>query len=176
MGALFTLYIRKVVLHGIGILKFFSYANSLGLDCFSTPFDLEAVDFLESINCPFYKIASFENCYQDLILKVCQTGKPVIVSLGLSSLQDILDLNDLLSRNASSYVLLKCTSSYPSDCSDVNLLSIPHLSSLLNCPIGLSDHSPGIGAAVASIALGVRVIEKHVTLDKNDGGVDSSFP
>jgi pseudaminic acid synthase len=151
-------------------------AKSLGLICFSTPFDETAVDFLENLNVEAYKIASFENKYISLIEKVAQTGKPVIVSLGMTSLSDIDDIvNTLRSSGCENFILLKCTSSYPSSPENSNLLTIPHLRKLFNCEVGLSDHTRGIGVSVASVAVGASVIEKHFTLRRSDGGVDSQF-
>jgi pseudaminic acid synthase len=154
----------------------FRRARESGLLVFSTPFDETAVDFLEDLEVPCYKIASFENTDLALIRRVSATGKPLIISTGMATIGD-LDETVRTAREAGckNLVLLKCTSSYPADPISSNLLTIPHLRSLFDCEVGLSDHTKGIGAAVASIALGATVIEKHFTLDRADGGVDSAF-
>jgi pseudaminic acid synthase len=155
----------------------FDYAKELGILCFSTPFDETAVDFLETLNVPFYKIASFENTDHPLLKKVASTGKPVIMSTGIANLTDIIESVQVLKQNGcKDLVLLKCTSTYPSTPENTNLLTIPVLQEIFpDCSIGLSDHTMGVGAAVASVALGVRVIEKHFTLSRAEGGVDSAF-
>lgn len=156
--------------------ELFSHAKSLGLIAFSTPFDETAVDFLESLNVPCYKIASFENTDLELIKKVARTGKPIIISTGMSTVAEISESVITARENGcSELVLLKCTSSYPAEPKDINLKTIPHMKELFGCEIGLSDHTLGIGVAVASVAFGASVIEKHVTLDRNDGKVDSEF-
>src|SRR3989338_3104397 len=152
------------------------HAKELGLICFSTPFDETAVDFLESLNVPAYKIASFENTDIHLLKKVAQTGKPVIVSTGMADLQDLqLMVNTLRDNGCENLVLLKCTSAYPARTEDANLKIIPHLSKMFDCQVGISDHTMGIGVALAAAALGATVIEKHFTLCRADGGVDSDF-
>ncbi len=155
----------------------FDYAEELGILCFSTPFDETAVDFLETLNVPFYKIASFENTDHPLLKKVASTGKPVIMSTGIANLTDIIESVQVLKENGCrDLVLLKCTSTYPSSPENTNLLTIPVLREIFpDCSIGLSDHTMGVGAAVASVVLGVRVIEKHFTLNRAEGGVDSAF-
>lgn len=154
----------------------FEQAKKKGLLAFSSPFDLSAVDFLESLNVPAYKIASFENTDWTLLKRVAQTGKPVIVSTGASTLSDIDEAVRLLRQNGCrDLVLLKCTSTYPASPENTNLRTIPHLGQLFDCHVGLSDHTMGIGASVAAVALGARVIEKHFTLRRADGGVDSAF-
>lgn len=154
----------------------FEKAKSLGMIAFSSPFDETAVDFLEKLDAPFYKIASFENTDWPLLERVAQTGKPVIMSTGVSRLSDIDESVRLLrSKGCNDIVLLKCTSTYPATPENTNLLTIPHLASMFNTVVGLSDHTMGIGVSVASIALGARVIEKHFTLSRADGGVDSAF-
>lgn len=154
----------------------FNYAKSLGLIAFSTPFDEGAVDFLEELGVNAYKIASFENTDWPLLRKVASTGKPVIMSTGAASLSDIDDaVNVLRTGNCNNIVLLKCTSTYPSTPENTNLVTIPVLQQMFNCQVGLSDHTMGIGAAVASVALGATVIEKHFTINRADGGVDSAF-
>ncbi len=155
----------------------FDYANSLGLICFSTPFDETAVDFLEKLDVPCYKIASFENTDHPLLRKVARTGKPVIMSTGISNLTEIVESVKVLNDNGcNQLVLLKCTSTYPAAPESTNLVTIPALQQIFpDCIIGLSDHTMGIGASIASIALGARVVEKHFTLNREDGGVDSAF-
>jgi pseudaminic acid synthase len=156
--------------------KIFDHAKKRGLVAFSSPFDESAVDFLEELDVPLYKIASFENTDHILLRKVAKTGKPIIMSTGASSISDIQESVEVL-KNAGckEWILLKCTSTYPADPVDTNILTIPHMRQLFNCPMGLSDHTMGIGVAVASVALGAIVIEKHFTLKREDGGVDSAF-
>ncbi len=155
----------------------FDYARKLGLICFSTPFDETAVDFLETLNVPCYKIASFENNDHPLLEKVAKTGKPVIMSTGIANINDIKDSVEVLEKNGcKNIVLLKCTSTYPATPENTNLVTIPVMQEMFpDCIIGLSDHTMGIGAAIASIAIGARVIEKHFTISRADGGVDSAF-
>lgn len=154
----------------------FDRAKEKGLVAFSSPFDETAVDFLESLNVPAYKIASFENTHHPLLVKVAKTGKPVIVSTGVSTIADIDESVRVLRNNGcKEVILLKCTSTYPATPENTNLNTIPHLAQLHNCVVGLSDHTMGIGASVAAVALGARVIEKHFTLRRADGGVDSAF-
>lgn len=151
-------------------------AKELGLICFSTPFDETAVDFLESLNVPAYKIASFENTDVRLLKKVSQTGKPVIVSTGMADLNDLQFMIKILRDNGcEQFILLKCTSAYPARPEDANLRTIPHLSQMFNCQVGLSDHTMGIGVSLAAITLGATVIEKHFTLSRSEGGVDAAF-
>lgn len=154
----------------------FDRAKAHGMLAFSSPFDTTAVDFLESLDVPCYKIASFENTDHILLKKVAQTGKPVIMSTGVASIADIQESVAVLRKyGCKDLVLLKCTSTYPATPESTNLLTIPHMKDLFDCQIGLSDHTMGIGAAVAAVALGARVLEKHFTLRRADGGVDSSF-
>ena len=154
----------------------FDKARELGLICFSTPFDATAVDFLERLNAPCYKIASFENTDIHLIRKVAQTKKPMIISTGMASLADLALIVDTLKKEqVENYVLLKCTSAYPAKPKDANIMTIPHMQAMFDCHVGLSDHTLGIGVAVASVALGARVIEKHFCLSRNLGGVDADF-
>ena len=154
----------------------FDRCKEKGIVCFSTPFDFTAVDFLEELDCPIYKIASFENIDIPLIKRVAQTGKPMIVSTGMASLSELDDLVRTAKENGcQDLTLLKCTSSYPATPEGTNLLTIPHMKELFKCNVGLSDHTFGIGAAVASVALGATVIEKHFTLSRADGGVDAAF-
>ncbi|WP_137938075.1 pseudaminic acid synthase [Chitinivorax sp. B] len=147
-----------------------------GMLCFSTPFDDTAVDFLESLAVPCYKIASFENTDLPLICKVASTGKPMIISTGMASVAE-LDETVRTARQAGcrQLVLLKCTSTYPATPANSNVRTIPHLRELFGCEVGLSDHTMGVGASVAAVALGATVIEKHFTLRRADGGVDSAF-
>ena len=154
----------------------FEHAAALGMIAFSTPFDDTAVDFLESLDVPCYKIASFENTDLPLIRRVAATGKPMIISTGMASLAE-LDETVRVAREAGckDLVLLKCTSTYPATPENTNILTIPHLRDMFGCEVGLSDHTMGIGVSVASVALGASVIEKHFTLNRADGGVDSTF-
>ncbi|QPF93875.1 pseudaminic acid synthase [Bradyrhizobium commune] len=154
----------------------FERARSLGMIPFSTPFDATAVDFLESLGVACYKIASFENTDLPLIRKVAATGKPTIISTGMATVADLDEtVRTARAAGCEQLVLLKCTSTYPAAPSDTNLLTIPHMRTLFGCEVGLSDHTFGIGASVASVALGATVIEKHFTLARADGGVDSTF-
>lgn len=154
----------------------FEKAKSLGLIAFSTPFDETAVDFLESLDVPAYKIASFENTDLPLLKKISSKGKPVIISSGAATIANLDEAIQTLRINGcNDIVLLKCTSTYPATPKNTNLKTIPHLKDLFQCHVGLSDHTMGIGASVAAVALGARVIEKHFTLSRADGGVDSSF-
>jgi pseudaminic acid synthase len=154
----------------------FERARALGMDAFSSPFDETAVDFLETLNVPLYKIASFENTHHPLLRKVARTGKPVIMSTGVASFDDIAESVEVLkSAGCVEIILLKCTSTYPASPEKTNLLTIPHMRERWQCEIGLSDHTMGIGVALAAVGLGVRVVEKHFTLNRADGGVDSAF-
>ncbi len=155
----------------------FKRAKQKGIMCFSSPFDETAVDLLEKLNCPIYKIASFENTHHPLLIKVAKTGKPIIMSTGVANLEEILESVSILKANgATDITLLKCTSTYPATADNSNLSTIPLLQKIFpDCKIGLSDHTMGIGVALASVALGGQVIEKHFTLRRADGGVDSAF-
>lgn len=151
-------------------------ARALGMICFSTPFDESAVDFLEGLNVPAYKIASFENVHLPLIRRVAATGKPVIVSTGMATLAEIDDaVRAAREAGCRDLVLLKCTSTYPATPASSNVHTIPHMRDLFSCEIGLSDHTMGLGASIAAVAHGASVIEKHFTLARADGGVDSTF-
>lgn len=154
----------------------FSRAKELGIIPFSTPFDDSSVDFLESLNVPCYKIASFENTDLALIRRVAATGKPLIISTGMATLAE-LDETVTAARMAgcSQLILLKCTSTYPASPENTNILTIPHMRDMFQCQVGLSDHTMGTGVSVASVALGATVIEKHFTLARAEGGVDSTF-
>lgn len=155
----------------------FDRAKELGMIAFSTPFDETAVDFLEELDVPLYKIASFENNDIPLIRKVAKTGKPIIVSTGMATLADLeLLVNTVKSEGNNNLVLLKCTSTYPATPENTNIATIPHLKAMFpDVQVGLSDHTMGIGVAVASVGLGATVIEKHFTLNRADGGVDAAF-
>jgi pseudaminic acid synthase len=151
-------------------------AEELGIMCFSTPFDETAVDFLESLNVPCYKIASFENTFIPLIKKIAKLGKPMIISTGMASLGELAEtVQAVKTAGSEDLILLKCTSTYPSTPENTNILTIPHMRELFDVQVGLSDHTMGCGVSVASVALGATVIEKHFTLRRADGGVDSSF-
>ena len=157
--------------------EIFDYAKSLGMLAFSSPFDETAVDFLESLDVPAYKIASFESNHFPLLKKVAQTGKPILISSGTSKLNELYESVQYLKANgAKDIIIFKCTSTYPATAENTNLNTIPVFQSIFeDCVIGLSDHTMGIGASVAAIAMGARVIEKHFTLNRADGGVDSDF-
>ena len=154
----------------------FDRARQLGMIPFSTPFDATAVDFLESLDVDVYKIASFENTDLPLIRRVAVTGKPIIISTGMASIAELDDtVRAAREAGCNQLILLKCTSTYPATPKNTNILTIPHLRELFNCEVGLSDHTMGIGVSVASVVLGATVIEKHFTLNRTDGGVDSTF-
>lgn len=180
----------KSLWHGYNLYKLYQVAHTpwewhetlyqrcreLDLICFSTPFDETAVDFLEQLDTPCYKVASFESNHLSLLKKVAATGKPVILSTGMASLAELdLAVRTLRESGCKELILLKCTSTYPADPVDSNLLTIPHMKELFSSPVGLSDHTMGIGAAVAAVALGATVIEKHFTLSRAEGGVDAAF-
>jgi N-acetylneuraminate synthase len=154
----------------------FDRARKLGIIPFSTPFDDTAVDLLESLEVPCYKIASFENTDLPLIRRVAATGKPLIISTGMASIAELDDtVRAAREAGCKDLILLKCTRTYPATAQNTNILTIPHLRELFGCEVGLSDHTIGVGVSVASVALGATVIEKHFTLNRADGGVDSSF-
>ena len=154
----------------------FDRAKKHKMLAFSTPFDRTAVDFLEDLNVPCYKIASFENTDLPLIRYVAATGKPMIISTGMATFAELDETVDAArSAGCKDLVLLKCTSTYPSTPDDSNILTIPEMRSRYGCEIGISDHTMGIGVSVAAVALGATVVEKHFTLQRADGGVDSAF-
>ncbi|MCS5698065.1 pseudaminic acid synthase [Cyanobium sp. FGCU-52] len=151
-------------------------ANQHGMLCFSSPFDEAAVDFLEDLDVPAYKIASFENSHLPLIRKAAKTGKPLIISTGLATLGELEEaVTAAREAGCANLILLKCTSSYPASPENTNIHTIPHLAELFQCTVGLSDHTRGIGVSIAAVALGARVIEKHFCLSRDEGGVDSAF-
>ena len=154
----------------------FDRARELGIVVFSTPFDDSAVEFLESLNVPCYKIASFENTDLQLIRRVAATGKPMIISTGMASIAELDEtVRTARESGCSNLILLKCTSTYPATPDNTNILTIPHMRELFGCEVGLSDHTMGLGVSISGVALGATVIEKHFTLDRADGGVDSTF-
>ena len=156
--------------------ELFDAARELGIPCFSTPFSTKAVEFLETLDNPIYKVASFEINHTPLLQCVAETGKPVIMSTGGSTVSEIDEaVNTLRKHGCKDLTLLKCTSAYPADPKEINLRTIPHMAALFGCDVGLSDHTLGIGVSVASIAFGVTCIEKHMTMSRARGGVDSSF-
>lgn len=156
--------------------KIMSRAATHGMHCFSTPFDETAVDFLESLGVPAYKIASFECTDLPLIRKVASTGKPMLVSTGMASVAEIDDaVRTAKSAGCEQIVLLKCTSTYPGSPENSNVSTIPNMRDAFGCMVGLSDHTMGCGVAVAAVALGAVLVEKHFTLSRADGGVDSAF-
>ena len=154
----------------------FDRARELGLIAFSTPFDATSVEFLESLEVPCYKIASFEIIDLPLIERVARTGKPMIISTGMASISEIDDAVRTARENGcKDLILLKCTSNYPASPENSNLATLPHLRDLFGVQVGLSDHTMGVGVSIASVALGATVIEKHFTLDRSEGGVDAAF-
>ena len=156
--------------------KIYDLAKKLNLVCFSSPFDETAVDFLEKLNTPFYKIASFEITHLPLIKKVALTKKPMIISTGLASKKEIKEAIKIAKKNGCpQIILLKCTSAYPADITDTNILTIKDLKKSFKCEVGFSDHTLGIGAPLAAISHGAKIIEKHFTISKSDKGVDSAF-
>lgn len=151
-------------------------ANNLGMDLFSTPFDTSAVDFLEKMDIPAYKIASFELSDFLLLRRIAQTGKPIIMSTGMATLVEIDEaVSTIRQAGGNQLALLKCTSAYPATPEEMNLLTIPHLAETFSAPVGLSDHTIGIDIPIAAVALGACIVEKHFTLSRQDGGPDSVF-
>lgn len=172
---LYELY-RKAYLPWEWHEPIFNRAKSLGLMAFSTPFDLNAVDFLESLDVPCYKISSAENRDIPLLRKVAKTGKPLIVSTGMATIAELAEsVATIREEGCKDLILLKCTCAYPALPSEANLRTIPHLKDLFECEVGISDHSEGIGLAIASVALGASVIEKHLMLSKGEQSLDASF-
>jgi len=172
---LYTLY-QEAVTPWEWHAPLFEYCRTKGMTVFSSPFELKAVDLLEELGAPCYKIASFELVDLQLVRRVAQTGKPVIMSTGMASLSDIeLAVNTVVQEGNNQIVLLKCTSTYPASPEDSNLATIPHLRAAFNTEVGLSDHTMGVGVSCAAVALGATVIEKHFTLSRADGGVDAAF-
>ncbi len=156
--------------------ELFSTSRALGLEIFSTPFDKTAVDFLEELSVPFYKIASIELSHLPLIRYVAQKKKPMIISTGAATLKEIAEAVEVASREgADNITLMVCTSSYPAQPSDANIARIPALREMFGVKVGLSDHTEGLGVSVAATALGATLIEKHVTLSKSSNGVDADF-
>lgn len=156
--------------------KLKKYAESLGLECFSSPFDATAVEFMQEMDMPAYKVASFEINDIPLIRKIARIGKPVIFATGIAYLEDIeRALRVCREEGNEQIILLKCTSTYPSPYEDMNLKVIPNMAQIFDCVTGLSDHSMGSAVAVASVALGARMVEKHLTLARADGGPDAAF-
>ena len=156
--------------------KIFDRAKKRGLNFFSSPFDENAVDFLEDLNVPFYKIASAENIHFPLLKKVAKTKKPIIISTGMISTRELDEVVSFVRKfGCKDITLLKCTTEYPASAKDSNILTIPYLKKRYKCNVGLSDHTLGIGASIAAIAQGATVIEKHLTLNRKDGAIDSFF-
>lgn len=154
----------------------FDRCRELGMIGFSTPFDATAVDFLEELDVPCFKVASFENIDLPLIARVARTGKPMIISTGMATVAEIDEaVRTARANGCQDLIILKCTSSYPATPESSNLATIPHMRELFGCHVGLSDHTMGIGAAVAATALGAVAIEKHITTARADGGVDAAF-
>ena len=151
-------------------------ANDLGIDLFSTPFDDTAVDFLEEMKVPAYKVASFEIVDIPLLRKIAQTGKPIILSTGMATLAEIEEAVQTIQYEGNNQIaLLKCTSAYPAPPEDMNLCTIPHLADAFQVSVGISDHTLGIAVPVSAVALGACIIEKHLTLSRNIPGPDSTF-
>ncbi|EKD80050.1 MAG: hypothetical protein ACD_40C00213G0034 [uncultured bacterium] len=155
----------------------FDRCKKLGIMAFSTPFDETAVDFLEDLDMPFYKIASFESNHFPLLKKIAMTGKPIVMSTGMATLTELVEAVDTIRSvgKNNQLILLKCTSAYPASPKDANLCTIAHMRNAFDCEVGLSDHTTGIGVALAAVALGATVVEKHFTISRADGGVDAAF-
>ena len=153
-----------------------AHASKRGLICFSSPFDNSAVDFLESLGVSAYKIASAEIIDHGLITRVAETGKPIIISTGMATLNEISEAVAVAHAAGNQNIaLLQCTASYPASPKNSNILTIPNMREIFNCEVGLSDHTMGVGAAVGAVALGATIVEKHFTLRRSDGGIDSAF-
>lgn len=151
-------------------------ADQLGIDLFSTPFDATAIEFLETLHVPAHKIASFEIVDLPLVRQVAQTGKPIIMSTGMATIEEIGDaVRAIREAGGKQLALLKCTSAYPAPAEEVNLRGIPHLAETFNVPVGISDHTMGIAVPVAAVALGACIIEKHFTFSRAVPGPDSAF-
>jgi len=156
--------------------KLAKLATDLGMDCFSTPFDPTAVDFLEAMNVPAHKIASFELVDRALIQHIARTGKPIIMSTGMAALEEIAEaVKTIREAGGTQLALLKCTSGYPAAPEEMNLRTIPDLAARFEVPMGLSDHTLGIAVPVAAVALGACIVEKHFTLSRGAPGPDSAF-
>ena len=156
--------------------KLQSVAAKLGIHLFSSPFDETAVDFLEAMNAPAFKVASFENVDLTLLRRIARTGKPIIMSTGMASLAEIDEaVRTIRQTGAAELALLKCTSAYPAPPSEMNLLAIPHLAEAFDVPAGLSDHSLGTAVPIAAVSLGACIVEKHFTLSRSVDGPDSAF-
>ena len=156
--------------------ELFEYANSIGITMISTPFDESAVDLLESLSCPFYKVASFELTDLPLIKYIAQTKKPIILSTGMANEKEIKEAIDtIIQYGSGDFILLHCVSGYPTPVEEINLDTIKLLKKKFKCEIGLSDHTLGNTSAILSIALGAKVIEKHFTFDRSEGGPDAEF-
>ncbi len=156
--------------------KIFKRAKKKGLIFFSSPFDEEAVEFLEKLNIPFYKIASAENIHFPLLKKVVKTKKPIIISTGMIKLKELDEIVSFVRKNGcKDLTLLKCTTEYPASVNESNILTIPFLKKRYGCNVGLSDHTLGIGASIAAVSVGANIIEKHLTLDRKDRAIDSFF-
>ena len=156
--------------------KIFDRAKKKGLKFFSSPFDETAVDFLEKLKVPFYKIASAENIHFPLLKKVVNTNKPVIISTGMINIKELDEVVSYVKKNGcKNLTLLKCTTEYPASPKESNISSIPFLKKRYKCKVGISDHTLGIGASIAAVSQGATIIEKHLTLNRNDGAIDSFF-
>ena len=174
-NSLFDLY-RKSAMPLEWHEPIFNHCKKKGLICFSTPFDEESVNFLEKLKVPLYKVASFEITHLPLIKKIAKTKKPIIISTGMATKKEITDaIKTVRKEKNNKIILMKCTSEYPANPKDTNLKTIEDMRKSFNCEVGLSDHSTGIGVAISSINYGASIIEKHFTINKKDGGIDSPF-
>jgi pseudaminic acid synthase len=173
--SLFDLY-RKGAMPWEWHEEIFQCARELGMVPFSSPFDAQAIELLERLGCEVYKVASFEVSNHPLIKQIAMTGKPMIMSTGMATVAEIDQaLTAFHDAGGVEYALLKCTSAYPASGDESNLLTIPHMRDLFRCEVGVSDHTPGVGAALAGVALGASIIEKHFTLSRAEDGIDASF-